>query len=54
MAKNDAKVAKLQETTKNEILSSDEFLDRGFTRPKVLNKFFSLGGVVNLFKVNMI
>ncbi|XP_017236482.1 protein NUCLEOLAR FACTOR 1 isoform X1 [Daucus carota subsp. sativus] len=36
VAKNDAKVAKLQETTKNEILSSEEFLDRGFTRPKIL------------------
>ncbi|KAL8115299.1 protein NUCLEOLAR FACTOR 1 isoform X1 [Apium graveolens] len=36
VTKNDAKVAKLQETTKNEIPSSDEYLDRGFTRPKIL------------------
>ncbi|KAK1394264.1 U3 small nucleolar RNA-associated protein 25 [Heracleum sosnowskyi] len=36
VTKNDAKVAKLQDTTKNEIPSSIDFLDRGFTRPKIL------------------
>lgn len=36
VSKNDAKVAKHQERTKDEILNSDGFLDRGFTRPKIL------------------
>ncbi|XP_050372122.1 protein NUCLEOLAR FACTOR 1 [Argentina anserina] len=34
--KNDAKVAKLQENAKNEILTDDSLRDLGFTRPKVL------------------
>ncbi|BBG92814.1 hypothetical protein Prudu_000653, partial [Prunus dulcis] len=34
--KNDAKVSKRQETDDNEILADDNFLDHGFTRPKVL------------------
>ncbi|CAL2225980.1 unnamed protein product [Prunus armeniaca] len=34
--KNDAKVSKRQETDNNEILADDNFLDHGFTRPKVL------------------
>lgn len=43
VSKNDAKVAKHQESTKDEILNSDGFLDRGFTRPKVLcNAFFQV------------
>lgn len=38
--KNDAKVGKLQENTKDEILNSDDLLDRGFTRPKVVCNTF--------------
>ncbi|XVF50516.1 hypothetical protein PTKIN_Ptkin04bG0107400 [Pterospermum kingtungense] len=34
--KNDAKISKHQESTKEDILSGDGFLDQGFTRPKVL------------------
>ncbi|XP_022728922.1 U3 small nucleolar RNA-associated protein 25 isoform X2 [Durio zibethinus] len=34
--KNDAKISKHQESTKEEILPGDDFLDQGFTRPKVL------------------
>ncbi|CAK9170662.1 unnamed protein product [Ilex paraguariensis] len=34
--KNDAKVARHQESAKEEILHTDGYLDRGFTRPKVL------------------
>lgn len=34
--KNDAKLAKLQDIAKEEILSGGGFLDHGFTRPKVL------------------
>ena len=36
VTKNDSKVAKHQETVKEEILTGDSFLDHGFTRPKVL------------------
>ncbi|XP_021816013.1 U3 small nucleolar RNA-associated protein 25 isoform X1 [Prunus avium] len=36
VTKNDAKASKRQETDNNEILADDNFLDRGFTRPKVL------------------
>ncbi|XP_030523611.2 U3 small nucleolar RNA-associated protein 25 isoform X2 [Rhodamnia argentea] len=36
VTRNDTKMAKHQETAKNEILSGGEFLDHGFTRPKVL------------------
>ncbi|KAJ0095949.1 hypothetical protein Patl1_17055 [Pistacia atlantica] len=36
VTKNDAKVAKNKESAKEEILVGDGFLDRGFTRPKVL------------------
>ncbi|XP_044488167.1 U3 small nucleolar RNA-associated protein 25 [Mangifera indica] len=36
VTKNDAKVAKNKESGKEEILVGDGFLDRGFTRPKVL------------------
>ncbi|OMO76777.1 putative Digestive organ expansion factor [Corchorus olitorius] len=34
--KNDAKISKHQETTKEEMLPGDGHLDQGFTRPKVL------------------
>ncbi|XVE71860.1 hypothetical protein DITRI_Ditri10aG0185700 [Diplodiscus trichospermus] len=34
--KNDAKISKHQESTKEDILPDDSFLDQGFTRPKVL------------------
>ncbi|KAK4370104.1 hypothetical protein RND71_009579 [Anisodus tanguticus] len=34
--KNEAKLAKLQENVKADILNNEAFLDRGFTRPKVL------------------
>nr|XP_016502868.1 PREDICTED: U3 small nucleolar RNA-associated protein 25-like [Nicotiana tabacum] len=34
--KNEAKLAKLQESVKADILNNEAFLDRGFTRPKVL------------------
>ncbi|TMW85380.1 hypothetical protein EJD97_023252 [Solanum chilense] len=34
--KNEAKLAKLQDNVKVDILSNEAFLDRGFTRPKVL------------------
>ncbi|KAK6235860.1 hypothetical protein SCA6_011197 [Theobroma cacao] len=34
--KNDGKISKHQESTKEEILPGDSFLDQGFTRPKVL------------------
>ncbi|CAN8312404.1 unnamed protein product [Cochlearia groenlandica] len=34
--KNESKIAKHQETSEEEILSDDGFLDQGFTRPKVL------------------
>ncbi|XP_055822546.1 protein NUCLEOLAR FACTOR 1 isoform X2 [Solanum dulcamara] len=34
--KNEAKLAKLQENVKADILSNEAFLDRGFTRPKIL------------------
>ncbi|XP_006359065.1 U3 small nucleolar RNA-associated protein 25 [Solanum tuberosum] len=34
--KNEAKLAKLQDNVKADILSNEAFLDRGFTRPKVL------------------
>ena len=37
--KNDAKVAKLQENAKNEILTDDSLRDHGFTRPKVYKCF---------------
>lgn len=36
VTRNDTKMAKHQETAKDEILSGGEFLDHGFTRPKVL------------------
>ncbi|XP_059634637.1 protein NUCLEOLAR FACTOR 1 isoform X2 [Cornus florida] len=36
VTKNDSKVAKHQESTKEDILNDDGFLDHGFTRPKVL------------------
>lgn len=36
--KNDAKVSKRQETDDNEILADDNFLDHGFTRPKVYKR----------------
>lgn len=36
MKKNDAKLAKLQDIAKEEILSGGGFLDHGFTRPKVM------------------
>ena len=36
VTKNDSKVAKHQETVKEEILTGDSSLDHGFTRPKVL------------------
>ena len=36
MTKNDAKVAKHQETVREEILTGESFLDHGFTRPKVV------------------
>ncbi|KAF8035262.1 hypothetical protein BT93_C1325 [Corymbia citriodora subsp. variegata] len=35
VTRNDTKMAKHQETAKGEILSGGEFLDHGFTRPKV-------------------
>ncbi|XP_060196243.1 protein NUCLEOLAR FACTOR 1-like, partial [Lycium barbarum] len=34
--KNEAKLAKLQENVKANVLNNESFLDRGFTRPKVL------------------
>jgi U3 small nucleolar RNA-associated protein 25 len=34
--KNESKIAKHRETSEEEILSDDGFLDQGFTRPKVL------------------
>ncbi|XP_015082990.1 U3 small nucleolar RNA-associated protein 25 [Solanum pennellii] len=34
--KNEAKLAKIQDNVKADILSNEAFLDRGFTRPKVL------------------
>ncbi|XP_050228511.1 protein NUCLEOLAR FACTOR 1 [Mercurialis annua] len=34
--KNDSKVAKHQDSAQDELLTADGFLDRGFTRPKVL------------------
>lgn len=34
--KNDAKLGKRQETANEEVLTNDNFLDHGFTRPKVL------------------
>ena len=40
MTKNDAKVAKHQETVKEEILTGGSFLDHGFTRPKVVSIAF--------------
>ena len=40
MTKNDSKVAKHQETVKEEILTGDSFLDHGFTRPKVVSVAF--------------
>lgn len=36
VTKNDSKVGKHWENAKDELLSGDEFLDHGFTRPKVL------------------
>lgn len=39
--KNEAKLAKLQENVKADILSNEAFLDRGFTRPKVFTYFHS-------------
>ena len=35
VTKNDSKVAKHRENAKDDLLSGDEFLDHGFTRPKV-------------------
>lgn len=37
--KNEAKLAKLQESVKADILNNEAFLDRGFTRPKVCTYF---------------
>lgn len=39
--KNEAKLAKLQDNVKVDILSNEAFLDRGFTRPKVFTYFHS-------------
>ncbi|KNA06182.1 hypothetical protein SOVF_183420 [Spinacia oleracea] len=36
ISKNDAKLSKNWETAKEEVITSDNFLDQGFTRPKVL------------------
>ncbi|XP_021758157.1 U3 small nucleolar RNA-associated protein 25-like [Chenopodium quinoa] len=36
ISKNDAKLSKNQETAREEVITSDSFLDQGFTRPKVL------------------
>ncbi|CAO2824560.1 unnamed protein product [Amaranthus hypochondriacus] len=36
ITKNDAKLSKLQEIAREEVMTSDSFLDQGFTRPKVL------------------
>lgn len=36
MTKNDAKLAKRQESSDVEILNGNRFLDRGFNRPKVV------------------
>ncbi|GAB4850653.1 hypothetical protein Ancab_029964 [Ancistrocladus abbreviatus] len=36
VTKNDAKLAKHQETAEEEVLTSDSFQDHGFTRPRVL------------------
>ena len=36
VTKNDTKLAKHPESADNEILNGDSFLDRGFTRPKVV------------------
>ncbi|GMH11925.1 hypothetical protein Nepgr_013766 [Nepenthes gracilis] len=36
VTKNDSKLAKNQENAEKEVLTSDSFLDQGFTRPKVL------------------
>jgi hypothetical protein len=36
VTKNDSKVGKHWENAKDELLSGDEFLDHGFTRPKVV------------------
>lgn len=33
--KNESKIAKHRETSEQDILSDDGFLDQGFTRPKV-------------------
>lgn len=40
--KNDSKIAKHRETSEEEILSDDGFLDQGFTRPKVTPSAFLL------------
>lgn len=43
VTKNDSKMAKHQETVKEEILTGDSFLDHGFTRPKVVSiSFFNM------------
>lgn len=36
ITKNDAKLSKHQETAREEVINSEDFLDQGFTRPKVL------------------
>ena len=36
VTKNDSKLAKHPESVDNEILNGDNFLDHGFTRPKVV------------------
>ena len=35
ITKNDAKLSKHRETAREEVMTSDSFLDQGFTRPKV-------------------
>jgi hypothetical protein len=40
--KNESKIAKHRETSEEEILSDDGFLDQGFTRPKVTPSAFLL------------
>lgn len=51
VTKNDAKVAKQQESKNDEILNSDNFLDRGFTRPKVFPRTLNSGFSMDLNEV---
>lgn len=40
MITNDAKLAKDQDTAKEELLNGNDFRDQGFTRPKVIFRGF--------------